>query len=293
MNYILYGAAGRCVQGQGGDQPMKHECLGVRDGPVLLFGGPYSNAQAMAALSDVARARGIPVAQMICTGDVVAYCGSPVETVAQIRASGCAVVAGNCEIQLGSGADTCGCGFDAGSTCDLLSAGWYGFAAGALSAQDKAWMAALPDIISFTHQGARYAVLHGGATDVARFIWPGSDAAVFAQEWAAVEAAIGPVDHIIAGHCGVPFLKTTAKGQWINAGVIGMPPHDGRQQTRFAVLDGGDVQFGRLSYDAKAAAADMAKAGLPEGYRNGLLSGYWPSEDVLPPDLHVPSLASG
>jgi predicted phosphodiesterase len=272
---------------------MKHRDLGVLDGPLLIFGGPYSNAQATAALIGQAHALGIAPDHMICTGDILAYCGAPLRTLSLVRALGCPVVAGNCEIQLGQGAPDCGCGYAEGSACDLLSAGWYAHADRMLDPGARQWMAGLPDILSFTHQGARYGVIHGGATDVARFIWPGSPASVFAQEFAAVARAIGPVDHLIAGHCGVPFLKETDQGRWINAGVIGMPPHDGRQQTRFAVLDGGDIQIRRLQYDAEAAAADMRAAGLPEGYRRGLLSGYWPSEDVLPPALRIPSLASG
>lgn len=280
-------------KGKGRMIGMKHRDLGRLDGPLLIFGGPYSNAQALEALVDVATACGIPPSQMICTGDVVAYCGAPATTTARVRALGCPVVAGNCEVQLGQGAEDCGCGFEEGSACDLLSASWFNYASRVLSAEDKAWMAGLPDILSFMHQGARYAVIHGGVTDIARFIWSSSDSAVFDAEWAAVEAEIGPVQHVIAGHCGIPFLKTRPKGQWINAGVIGMPPHDGRQQTRYAILDGGEVQFGRLTYDAEGAARDIQAAGLPEGYRRGLLSGYWPSEDVLPSDLRVPSLASG
>lgn len=135
-------------------------------------------------------------------------------------------------------------------------------------------MAGLPDVVSFTHQGERYGVIHGGLTDVARFIWPTSEAEVFAQEWAAITAAIGSVDHVIAGHCGVPFVRSTVQGRWINAGVVGMPPHDGCQQTRFAVLDGGAVQIKRLTYDAQGAAEDMANATLPQDYRAALLSGY-------------------
>ena len=284
-------AAFKGAAGMSGE--MRHHDLGVLDDALLSSGGPYSNAQALAAVIHAAQAAGIPANHMICTGDVVAYCGAPARTVAQMRALGCAVVAGNCEIQLGQGAPDCGCGFEQGTTCDLLSAGWYGFAAEMLNNADKTWMAARPDVISFTHQGARYAVIHGGLTEVSRFIWPGSEAAVFEQEWMAISNAIGPVDHIIAGHCGVPFLRNTPQGQWINAGVIGMPPHDGRQQTRYAVLDGAEVKIHRLSYDALAAARDMEHAGLPDGYRNGLLTGYWPSEDILPPDLRLPSLANG
>lgn len=269
---------------------MQRRDLGVLDGPVLLFGGPYSNLHATEAVLSVARERG---ATAICTGDVVAYCACPAETVAAIRASGCAVVAGNCEIQLATGAADCGCGFDEGSACDLLSAGWFSFANAQIKADDRRWMAGLPDILTFSHHGARYAVLHGGATDVARFIWSTCDPDVFAQEWAAVEAAVGPVDHIIAGHSGIPFQRAVGPGTWTNAGVIGMPPHDGASQTVYAMLDGGHVTFDRLSYDVSAAVQAMQEAGLTQGYHTALQTGYWPSEDVLPPDLRVASLASG
>ncbi len=93
--------------------------LGVLDEPLLLFGGPYSNLQAVEALAAFAAARGVFGGQMICTGDIVAYCGAPSESVAAIRALGCAVVAGNCELQLASGAEDCGCGFAPGSSCDM------------------------------------------------------------------------------------------------------------------------------------------------------------------------------
>lgn len=267
--------------------------LGVINGPVLLFGGPYSNAQATRALFAEAKARRISGGDMICTGDVVAYGAAPQVTVEMIRRSGAAVVAGNCEKQLGAGASDCGCGFAADSACDRLSRGWYAHAARHVDATSRAWMRACPDVISFRHQGARYAVVHGGMTDVARFVWPSSEEAVFDAEWRAVETAIGPVDHIIAGHCGLAFIRETARGRWINPGVIGMPPNDGRQQTRFGLLDGGEVRIHRLTYDAEAAATEMGRAGLTQGYETALLSGYWPSEEILPEVLRGPSLANG
>lgn len=270
-----------------------HRDLGTIDGPLVLFGGPYSNLQSVEALVEEAARRGVTGSHLICTGDVVAYCGDAEATVAAVRQSGAVVVAGNCEKQLAAGALECGCGFDEGSTCDLLSAGWYAHAAAQISQTTRRWMADLPDIASFCHQGARYAVLHGGMTDIARFIWPNSPDDTFVAEWDAVEQTIGRVDHIIAGHSGIPFDRITSKGRWINAGVIGMPPHDGGQQTRYAVLDGGTVTFHRLSYDVSGAYRAMITAGLQQGYHEALLSGFWPSEDVLPSELRAPSLAKG
>ncbi|WP_420012183.1 metallophosphoesterase family protein [Tateyamaria sp.] len=264
---------------------MRHKDLGVLTGPVLIFGGPYSNVQATRAVLAEAEARG---AVPLCTGDVVAYCGAPVQTVAAIRASACAIVAGNCERQLAAGAPDCGCGFDAGSTCDLLSVGWFRFADAAIGADDRAWMRALPDVLTFSQAEARYAVIHGGVSDVARFLWSESPDTEFEAEWDLLEAAIGPVDHVVAGHSGIPFVRELRRGRWINAGVIGMPAHDGRMATRFAILEKGAVTVHDLDYDAQGAVADMQAAGLTQGYDRALLTGYWPSEEVLPLDLRRP-----
>ena len=272
---------------------MKHLSLGQLEGPVLVFGGPYSNLQATRAVMQAAQAREIRASSVICTGDIVAYCGDPGETLTLVRDAGVAVVAGNCEKQLAAGAQDCGCGFETGTTCDLLSAGWFAYASEQVSQDQRIWMNQIPDVLSFEQGAKRYAVIHGGLTDIARFIWPGSEPGVLLQEWSAVEAAIGPVDGIIAGHCGIPFVASTPKGDWINAGVVGMPPHDGAPQTRYAILDKGGVTFHRLDYDVAGAVAAMTRAGLTQGYHRALETGYWPSEDVLPLDLRAVDLASG
>jgi len=266
---------------------MKHRDLEVLDGDVLLFGGPYSNLQATRSVFAQARARSIAPHHVICTGDVVAYCGAPSATVEAVCASGCAVIAGNCEVQIAANADDCGCGFEEGTTCDRLSLAWYAFAQSQLDVQARDWMGALPDVATFMHHGKRYGVIHGGISDVARFIWETDDEAVFAQEWKALEAVTGPVDAVIAGHSGLPFIRQTSKGAWINAGVIGMPPHNGARDVHFAQLSAGEIQIETLEYDAQGAVADMQAAGLPRDYADGLLSGYWPSEDVLPSALRV------
>lgn len=245
---------------------------------MLAFGGPYSNLQATEALIAEASRRGIPASRAVCTGDVVAYCGSPAETIAAVREWGCAVVAGNCEEQLAAGADDCGCGFEEGSVCDALSAEWYAFAAQRISAEDRFWMAGAADRAVFVHQGRRWAVIHGGARDVSRFIWPGERDAM-AEEIAALEAEAGPFDGVIAGHCGMAFVEEVDDRLWVNAGVIGMPENDGTRQVSYCVLDD-RPELKRLPYNAEGAAAAMAGRGSP--YAAALLTGRWPSEDILP-----------
>ena len=104
---------------------MRVRDLGEMEGEVLLFGGPYSNLHALQALQDRAGAQGLPPERAICTGDVAAYCADPGPSVSLLRDWGAAVVAGNCERQIAAGAGDCGCGFEAGTACDLLSRGWY------------------------------------------------------------------------------------------------------------------------------------------------------------------------
>ena len=268
--------------------------LGGIEDTVVLYGGPYSNLAALSALMARCDGMGVPPARRICTGDVVAYGADPAGCVDLVRQSGGPVVAGNVERQLGAYGDHCGCGFAEGSTCDLLSAGWFAHADAAVGHADRAWMAALPGMITFAQAGRRFAVIHGGASDVSRFLWPVSAETEFAEEVAAITAQAGPVDAVISGHCGVEFIREVAGVTWINAGVIGMPPNDGASATRFAVLERGAARIERLDYDHARAARAMRAVGLVQGYERALETGYWPSEDVLPPTLRrSPSSASG
>ena len=57
------------------------------------------------------------------------------------------------------------------------------------------------------------------------------------------------------------------------------------------MLEGGRPRLLRLAYDHAAAAADMRAAGLTQGYDRALETGWWPSEDVLPPALRRASAA--
>ena len=247
---------------------------------LVLFGGPYSNLQAFEAFETAVEAR-----PAICTGDVVAYCGQPAETINALQNTGWPVIAGNCERQLGEKADGCGCGFEDGTTCDLLSQGWYAFASRAVDGTMRSWMRDLPDFGVFVHCGKRYAVVHGGATAINRFLWPNTDFADFQQELEVLRKHVGQIDGVIAGHCGIAFQRQIEDVLWINAGAIGLPPNDGHCETRYGVLTSDGVSFHRLTYNHDAAKNAMQAVGLTQGYDQTLSSGIWPSEDVLPEGL--------
>ena len=250
------------------------------DGPVLVFGGPYSNLQATEALFAAAARLGMPPHRMICTGDVVAYGADAVRCVARLRASGVAVVAGNCEQQLGAAAADCGCGFPDGSACGRLAAAWFAHADATLGADDRAWMRGLPSCLELHIAGKRLLVVHGGVEWSNQFLWA-SDGPELDRQLAGAG-----VDGVIAGHCGLPFTRIAPAGLWHNPGVIGMPANDGSPRGWFSVLSpvpgGLEIRHHALSYDAAGAALAMRSAGLPAAYATALETGLWPSCDVLP-----------
>jgi predicted phosphodiesterase/uncharacterized Fe-S cluster-containing radical SAM superfamily protein len=251
------------------------------DGPVLVFGGPYSNLEATQAVLAEAQRRGIPARRIVCTGDIVAYGADAQPTLALLREAGIQAIMGNCEESLARGAGDCGCGYAEGSACERLAVEWYAHAQRCLAPADRAWMAALPRRLDIELAGRRLAVVHGSARQINRFIFASTPAAVKREELAAARC-----DGIIAGHCGIPFSETIDGKLWHNAGAIGMPANDGTPRGWFSILASGEdgivVEHHALAYNHRAAATKMHAACLPEGYAAALETGLWPSCDVLP-----------
>lgn len=255
--------------------------LGETDGPLLFFGGPYSNLQATQAMQQAAARLGIPARHIICTGDLLAYCGEPSETLELIRDWGIHVVKGNCEASLAADAGDCGCGFEAGSACSLLSTDWYDFVRQRVDADQKAWMSRLPERVDLHCNGRTIAVIHGGLDQINRFIFPSTASAVKERE-----LELAATDIVIGGHSGIPGGQRLGQRAWLNSGVIGMPANDGSRDGWYLLLTpaarGLKASWHRLVYDAQAASDIMRQKGLCGGYDKTLLDGLWPSMDILP-----------
>ncbi len=252
--------------------------------PVLVFGGPYSNVRATAAVFAEATRRGIPGERIICTGDTVAYGAEPVETVALVRRSGCHVIKGNCEESLAQRSSDCGCNFEDGSACSRQSMGWYSYADQLVGDDVRQWMAGLPETLMFRWAGRTFRVVHGGCRETARW--------VFASQSDVIDEEIGQsgAEITISGHSGLPFIALRPAGIWFNAGVVGMPANDGTSSVWYGLIerdrtrDTIRLSTARLSYDHVAAAAHMRRSGHANGYARTVITGLWPSLDVLPED---------
>ena len=251
--------------------------------PLFVFGGPYSNLSATRKVLRIARQRGFGVADIICTGDVVAYGGHPAETVGAVRDAGVRVVMGNCEESLGERLDGCGCGFTEGSACDMLSRSWFTFADSRIDDETRLWMRSLPHRINGTIAGRRFAVIHGHSGDISGWVFASTSRE---EKLGHIEAL--ETDLVIAGHCGLPFIDDLGGGRlWLNAGVVGMPANDGTPRGWFATLT--PTRDGRIvvslegfEYEPSEEIDAMARFGLPDGYREALTSGLWPNMGVLP-----------
>jgi len=258
-----------------------HRNLGELQGTLLLFGGPYSNLQATEALRQRAQQLNIPASNIICTGDIVAYCAQPNETIALLQDWGIQIIMGNCEESLGNNAEDCGCGFEAGSTCDALSDSWYRFAHQAVIPAHKQWMTGLPRSIKFSYQDKQFIVLHGGFARINQFVFASSD-----PEEKLAQIVEAEADGIVAGHCGLPFTQQIGGKLWHNPGVIGMPANDGTSHCWYSLWhderNGIRIEHCMLNYDAALAQQAMRQAGLNMAYADALTSGFWPSVDVLP-----------
>ena len=249
-------------------------------GSVLLFGGPYSNLAATKAMRAKAQALGIPAERTICTGDLVAYCGEPVETVELIREWGIPVVMGNCEESLAYDSSDCGCGFDEGSACSLLSVTWYRYATALINQDQRRWMAELPREISFRFASFSFKVIHASVSSINQFIFE-SDS--IADKQAQIDLAES--DIVIGGHSGIPFGQKTGRQAWLNSGVIGMPANDGTSEVWYMLLDeepdGFSASWHRLAYDFEQSQRSTREAGMFE-YSQALCDGLWPSMEILP-----------
>jgi predicted phosphodiesterase len=75
--------------------------------------------------------------------------------------------------------------------------------------------------------------------------------------------ALGPLpqETVVAGHCHMPFDRLFDRRRIVNAGAVGMPY--GHVGASWALL-GPDVVLRRTMYDLDAAAARIARSGMPD-----------------------------
>ncbi len=252
-------------------------------GKILVFGGVYSNLQALQKMRKIADELRIAPQNVISTGDIIGYCAQPEETLNFFNAWGAHSIAGNVEIQLREGEEECGCDFTEGSRCDIFSRRWYPFAQEKLRAENVTGLHDLPDFLTLDFAGKRIAVVHGSFFETSEFIFESSPQTVKEPNFAALNC-----DVILAGHAGLPFSAAADGHLWLNPGVIGMPANDGTTRVWYMILEedaAGNFAFSHRSfdYDHETTARLMEDNRLPREYAHTLRTGLWDNCEILPP----------
>ncbi len=250
---------------------------------VLIFGGPYSNLEATLAMQLQAGELGIEPNSVICTGDSVAYCANPSETVDVLINWGIHWVKGNCEDALAENSDDCGCGFNENSLCSIYANQWFDFASESMTESQRHFMGNLPKLIKLRFHDYEFMIVHGTASSMNEFVFPSTSKADKERYLSECNVATG----IIGGHSGIPFgQEISSKKYWLNAGVIGMPANDGTSRGWFLVLsyinERLEVRWERLDYNVQKSEQKMHKQERLWAYADSLISGVWPSFDILP-----------
>ena len=247
------------------------------DEKAFIFGGAYGNLQATQAVLKKATELGFQKSEIVFTGDMVAYCANPVETVELIRLSVGHIIMGNCEEAIANNSSNCGCGFEEGTTCSALSNQWYNFCLSKMTPKMANWMGSLPKHLVLTLGGFDFLATHGSPSSINQFIFPSN-----LGSWEDTTK----FDGYIVGHSGIPFIGEVNNKPWLNSGACGMPANDGTPRIWFATinsnLDKLIIETHSLEYDFSDAQTVMREASLKNGYMDCLANGIWPSHDVLP-----------
>lgn len=261
------------------DKEITH--IGTKNGKLLLFGGVYSNLQALEQLIGIADTEGIAPENCICTGDITGYCAQPEETIELFRKWGALSIAGNVELQLANDSQDCGCDFKAGGRCDSFSKLWFPYSKRHLSRESLQWISEIPEYISFDYGNKRITVVHGNYGNTSEFVFKSNANSNKEKCFEQTKS-----DVIIAGHCGVPFHQPIKDKLWLNPGVIGMPANDGTTRVWYMILE---IQQDKLNYTHRSFEYDhttaqqlMFKNHLPEAYADTLTSGIWDNMEILP-----------
>lgn len=199
-----------------------------------------------AALADIAR---LKIAERYCLGDLVGYGPDPSGVIARMRETGIPTVQGNYDDGVGNERGSCGCHY---ATDEQRAAGAESYArtVAALSAEERAWLAALPWEIRLEHAGARVLLVHGSPRKVNEYLLPDRPDSVLARL-----AGDANADAVCVGHVHVPYHRSPAPGvHFVSAGSVGKPAGDDPrpcwvelllgQPREFAELDSGDEALG-------------------------------------------------
>ena len=248
---------------------------------LALCGGPYSNFVAVEKfLAETAE-----IQHRFCLGDMGGFGAFPDRTIDLLRQANVIALQGNYDRAVGFGERDCGCGYTDARDRQFAQIS-YDYTLANTSDANRQWLASLPQLIEINWRSAKLLYCHGSPLHVNEFVWESETRDARIANWLTQFGVRG----ICATHSGLPWLRTVANGFWCNVGVLGRPPHSGRPEVYYALLDfppdaaAPIPKVIPMSYDTSEAIAAMRAEGLPEEFCDSLQSGIWTTcAEILPP----------
>jgi predicted phosphodiesterase len=216
-------------------------------------------------------------------GDLVGYAPWPNEVVALLRERAIPGVAGNYDSTTATGYPHCGCRYE-DPRQEALSHESYAWTRAAVSARTTAWLGALPFRIDIRPLGGhtagpRLILIHGNPVLNTVYWTEGRPDGFCLQMAEQLGAKAGDV--VAFGHTHMPWHRAVAGIHFVNTGSAGRPK-DGDWRAGYVVLEVGtpksvDVEFVRVQYDVKRAAAAIRQSELPDEFASYLETGGKPA----------------
>jgi predicted phosphodiesterase len=242
-----------------------------------LISDIHANLPALeAVLADVAQQPGYPVTYHL--GDLVGYAPWPNETVALIRHSGIAGVAGNYDSTVATDYKHCGCRYEDPHQ-EALSHESYAWTRTHVSATTKWFLGGLPfrlDLLPLGghRTGPRVVLVHGTPT-LNTLYWTEDRPDDFCLKMAA-QAGLKSRDVICFGHTHKAWHREIQGMHFVNTGSVGRPK-DGDWRAGYVMLDVGDGPVGmelrRVTYDLERAVQGIRASELPDEFAEHLRTG--------------------
>lgn len=188
------------------------------------------------------------VDRVVCCGDLVGYYPDAPEVVDRIRGLGALAVRGNHELMVTGAREV-----------PPERARYYAVAHArrVLSADQLAWLAALPASRSIEADGVAVQVRHASPWDEETYLYPDSDLGRVAL-WAG--------SFLLLGHTHYPMYRRAGGGVVANPGSVGQP-RDRDPRAAYAVLDTatGAWEQRRVAYDHRAYQRRLELLGVDPG----------------------------
>jgi predicted phosphodiesterase len=239
---------------------------------IAVFGGVYSNAPALRAMLEDARARDVEA--VCCLGDVGGFGPHPDRVYPLLREADVHMVQGNYDEALVSGRADCGCGYTDPRDNHFARIA-YAYTAVGTSADNRAWLAAQPARRRIRVGAHRLLMCHGSPRAINEFLWDSATPSALLARL----LRDGDADVLLCTHTGMKWHRALGDAAHaVNVGVIGRPENDGATNGWYTILSATpdlEVEFVPVHYDTESLAREIEREGLPPEFAETIRTGWW------------------